>query len=113
MSTGNHDGNGAGAGPEALYRAFADAESRTASAMEQLVSGKGFSELLGQVAENAAALTKINADVWDLVLRNFRMAGRGDIHRLGRQMNRIEDKLETILQELEDRDERRSADEFT
>jgi hypothetical protein len=99
--TAHLGGNGVGAGTDALRRTFADAEGRMASAMEQLVAGKGFSELLGQAAENAVALTKINAEIWDLVLRNMRMAGRADIHRLGRRMNRIEDKLETILQELE------------
>jgi hypothetical protein len=99
--TRHQDTNGFGAGPEAVRRALVDAEGLMASAMEQLVAGKGFAELLGQAAENAVALTKINASVWDLVLRNFRMAGRADIHRLGRRMNTIDDKLETILQELE------------
>jgi hypothetical protein len=106
---GNHDNNGAGAGPEALRRALVDAESRMASAMEHLVAGKAFSQLLGQAAENAVTLTRINADVWDMVLRNFRMAGRGDIHQLGRRMNRIDDKLEAILQQLEELSESRAA----
>jgi hypothetical protein len=36
-----------------------------------------------------------------MVLRNLRMAGRSDIHGLGRRLNAIEDKLEVILQEVE------------
>jgi hypothetical protein len=98
---GGRAGNGAGAGPEVLRRAIADAESRMASATDQLAGGMGFVDLLGQAAQNAAALTRINADAWDLVLRSFRMVGRSDVHRLGRRMTRIDDKLETILEELE------------
>jgi len=109
--TGNRAGNGAGAGPEVLRRAFADAENRMASATDQLAGGKGFVELLGQSAQSAAALARINTDAWDLVLRSFRMVGRSDIHRLGRRMNRIDDKLDTILEELEDLGRRRRADE--
>jgi hypothetical protein len=94
-------GNGAATMSEALRRTLADAEGRMASSMEHMVGGKGFSHILAQAAENAAALTMINAEIWDLVLRNFRMAGRADIHRLGRRMNGLDDKLEMILQELE------------
>ena len=89
-------------GAGALRRAMAEAESRMGAAMEQLVAGKGFADLLGQAAENAVALTTINSQVWDLVLRNLRMAGRGDIHRLGGRLNGIDDKLEAVLQEIED-----------
>jgi hypothetical protein len=101
--------NGAGAATEQLRGALADAENRMASAMERLVAGRGFAQLLGQAAENAVALTAINGQVWDMVLRNFRMAGRADIHSLGRRMNGIDDKLEMLLQEIERLDERRSA----
>ena len=86
---------------EPLRRVFAGAEGRMGEAMEQLVAGKAFAGLLGQAAENAVALSTINAQVWDLVLRNLRMAGRGDIHRLARRLNGIDDKLEVLLQELE------------
>jgi hypothetical protein len=89
-------------GAGSLRRAMADAESRMGAAMEQLVAGKGFADLLGQAAENAVSLTTINAQVWDLVLRNLRMAGRGDVHRLGGRLNGIDDKLEAVLQEIED-----------
>jgi hypothetical protein len=78
-----------------------DAEKAMSSSMEQLVEGKGFTDVLGQAAENAVALTTLNAGVWDLVLRNLRVAGRADVHRLGRRLNRIEDKLEVLLQEVE------------
>jgi hypothetical protein len=57
-------------------------------------------------AENVAALTRIGADCGDLVLRNLRLAGRADVTRLARQLHRTEDKLERLLQEVEElRDE--------
>jgi hypothetical protein len=93
--------NGAWPGPAKVRQAFSDAENRMAEAMEHVVAGKGFAQLLGQAAENAVSLTTLNAEVWDLVLRNFRMAGRSDIHRLARRLNEIDDKLEMLLQEIE------------
>jgi hypothetical protein len=84
-----------------LRRLLEGAESRTAKAMERLVAGEGFSELLVTVAENAAALSKITGDVWDLMLRNLRVASRADVNRLARQLGRSEDKLELLLQAIE------------
>ncbi len=46
-------------------------------------------------------VTKIGFDVLDLTVRNLRLAGRPDLVRLGRQLNRNEDKLERVLQEVE------------
>lgn len=91
----------AGSVTASLRRLLAEAESGIAGELERLVHGRGFASLLGQTAENAVALTTLNAQLWDLVLRNLRLAGRGDIHRLGRRLNHIDDKLEVILQELE------------
>jgi hypothetical protein len=93
--------NGAWPAPENVRRAMADAEGRMAAGMEQLVAGQGFSQLLGLAAENAVALTTVNAELWDQVLRNLRLAGRADVHRLERRMNDIDDKLEALLQEIE------------
>jgi hypothetical protein len=89
----------------ALYE---DAESKAADAFEDLVSKPSFGVLLARSAENVAAVTRISSDLTDLVLRNLRVAGRADVTRLARQINRVEDKLERVLQELEElRDERR------
>jgi hypothetical protein len=38
----------------------------------------------------------------DMVLRNLRVAGRQDINRLTRALGRTEDKLEQVLQEVEE-----------
>ena len=97
---------------EQVRRLYGGAETRTARAMEQLVAGEAFGELLTRVTENVVAVTKLSSDVGDLVLRNLRVAGRSDITRLARQLNRTEDKLELLLQrveELGDAIERRDA----
>ena len=86
---------------EQVQRLYTDAESQTAEAMERLVGSQGFGSLLGQFAENTAAVAKLGNDALDLVLRNLRVAGRRDVVRLGRQLARTEDKLERVLQEIE------------
>ena len=68
---------------------------------EEAVSKPSFGALLARSAENVAALTRIGTDFADLVLRNLRVAGRADITRLARQLHRTEDKLERVLQEVE------------
>jgi hypothetical protein len=87
---------------ESGARAYEEAEAQTAQAMERLVGTRGFGGLLGQLAENAAAITRLGSDGMDLVLRNLRVAGRSDVVRLSRQLARTEDKLERVLQEVEE-----------
>jgi hypothetical protein len=97
---------------EQVARLYEQAESQAAKASERLVGSHGFASLLGQLAENAAALTKLGNDAMDLVIRNLRVAGRRDVIRLARQLARTEDKLERVLQELEEvRDQLRDRDE--
>jgi hypothetical protein len=86
---------------EQVARLYEQAESEAAKASERLVGSGGFASLLGQLAENSAALTKLSGDALDLALRNLRLAGRRDIIRLSRQLARTEDKLERVLQEVE------------
>ena len=85
-----------------VTRTYDEAEAQAAQAMEQLVGTGGFGGLLGQLAENTAALTRIGTDTIDLILRNLRVAGRRDVVRLSRQLARSEDKLERVLQEVEE-----------
>ena len=74
------------------------------------MSKPSFGVLLARSAENVAAIARIGSDAADLVLRNLRLAGRADVTRLARQLHRTEDKLERVLQELEElRDERAPA----
>jgi hypothetical protein len=83
-----------------------EAEERTAKAAEDLVRSGAFGELLARTTQNVIGLTKIGFDVLDLTVRNLRIAGRPDIARLGAQLGRTEDKLERVLQEVEElRDE--------
>jgi hypothetical protein len=86
---------------EEVRRLYEEAETRTAKAMEQLVSRESFGELLARVTENTLALVNIGNDVFDLVVRNLRIAGRRDITALAKQLARTEDKLELVLQEVE------------
>jgi hypothetical protein len=88
--------------PDEQIRAlYEQAESRTASALEELVSKPSFGRLMAMSAENVAAISRIGSDIADLVLRNLRLAGRADVVRLARQLHRTEDKLERLLQEVE------------
>jgi hypothetical protein len=86
---------------EETARLYGQAESEAARATERLVGSGGFVSLLGQFAENTAALSKLSNDALDLVLRNLRLVGRRDVIRLSRQLARTEDKLERVLQEVE------------
>jgi hypothetical protein len=86
---------------EEVRRLYEEAETRSARAMEQLVSRDSFGELLARLTENATALTRIGYDTMDLIVRNLRIAGRRDIVALGRQLARTEDKLEMLWQEVE------------
>ena len=95
---------------EEVKRLYEEAESATARALEVSVSRPSFGELLARVTENAVALTKIGTDVFDLMLRNLRLAGRQDVTRLARQLARTEDKLELVLQEVERLNDRLEAD---
>ncbi len=76
-------------------------ENETASALEAMVAKPSFGRLLALSAENVAAMARIGSDIADLMLRNARIAGRADITRLARQLHRTEDKLERVLQEVE------------
>jgi hypothetical protein len=66
------------------------------------VGRDSFGELLARMTENVVGLTKIANDAFDLMLRNLRLAGRQDVTRLARQLARTEDKLELVLQEVEE-----------
>lgn len=88
--------------PEAEVRAlYEKAEGSAAQALEELVAKPSFGGLLALATENIAALSRIGSDIADLMLRNVRIASRADITRLARQLHRNEDKLERVLQEVE------------
>ncbi len=93
--------------PEQQVRAlYEEAESGMAKALEEMVSKPSFGRLMAMSAENVAALTRMGFDAVDLLWRNLRLAGRADVVRLSRQLHRTEDKLERVLQEVEElRDE--------
>ena len=91
---------------ERVQQAYEQAESQVARAAERLVSRPSFGELLAMATENVVAVTRIGNDALDLALRNLRLAGRRDLIALQRQLARTEDKLERVLQEVEQLEER-------
>jgi hypothetical protein len=96
---------------EQVRRLFESSESAVAKATEQLVQRDAFGELLAKVTENTMAVTRLGFGAMDLVVRNLRIASRTDITRLARQLARTEDKLERVLQEVEQlRDEAKDSD---
>ena len=110
----NSDGAPAPTPDQEVRRLYDEAETRVARAAERVVSRDRFGELLAMVTENAVALTRIGNEAMDMVLRNLRIASRQDINRLTRALGRTEDKLEQVLQEVEElRDELGSSSNGT
>jgi hypothetical protein len=110
----NPDGAPAPTPEQEVRRLYEEAETRVARSAERVVSRDSFGELLAMVTENAVALTRIGNEAMDLVLRNLRVASRQDINRLTRALGRTEDKLEQVLQEVEElRDELGSSSNGT
>ncbi|MEA2380841.1 MAG: hypothetical protein QOH72_812 [Solirubrobacteraceae bacterium] len=97
-----NDGAPAPTPEQEVRRLYEEAESRVAKAAERVVSRDSFGELLAMVTENVVSLTRIGNEAMDMVLRNLRVAGRQDINRLTRALGRTEDKLEQVLQEVEE-----------
>jgi hypothetical protein len=92
-----------------VQRLYNEAETQMAQAMEDLVSRDSFGSLLVRMTENVMGVTQIATGAIDLVVRNMRLAGRTDVTRLARQIARTEDKLELVLQEVEQLTERLEA----
>lgn len=89
-------------GPDQQIRQLYErAERDAAKATERIVGGAGFGQSLALLTENVMALTRVGNDGLDAALRNLRLAGRRDLVHLGKQLNRTEDKLERVLQEVE------------
>src|SRR3954463_8416575 len=102
----NSDGAPVPTPEQEVRRLYEEAETRGGKAAERVVARDSFGELLAMVTENVVALTRIGNEAMDLVLRNLRVASRQDINRLTRALGRTEDKLEQVLQEVEElRDE--------
>lgn len=92
-----------------IRRLYEDSESFNADAMEKIVNGNGFSELLALSTSNILALMRLGNTGMDQFIRSLRLAGRVDMARLGRQQARTEDKLELVLQAVEKLESRMAA----
>lgn len=80
---------------------YEQSEKQASTTMEELVSSQGFSEGLALFTSNAVAISRVVTTGLDQLVRVSRLAGRRDIARLGRQIARTEDKLEQVLQAVE------------
>jgi hypothetical protein len=85
-----------------IHRTYVGGEARAASAVESAVGSNAFGELLAMSASNAMALARLANGGIDRGVRALRVAGRADIADLGRQLARAEDKLERMLQLVEE-----------
>ena len=95
------ENNGTPSPEDQIRSLYEQMENGAAQATEEMVSKPSFGGLLTMATENIAAITRMTGGLADSTLRNLRIAGRADITRLAQQLNRNEDKLERVLQEVE------------
>src|SRR3954454_25084064 len=96
------DGAPAPTPDQEVRRLYEEAESRVAKAAERVVSRDSFGELLAMMTEHVVGLPRIGNEALHPVLRNMGLASRQDITRMTRALGRTEDKLEQVLQEVEE-----------
>jgi hypothetical protein len=72
-------------------------EAQVSTAMDELVTTSAFAELFTTSATNVMAATKLMNGAIDQAVRATRLAARGDVADLARQLARTEDKLERML----------------
>jgi hypothetical protein len=84
------------------YRAYEQVEGQLSAALDQLVATNGFADLLATSATNVMALTRMANGAVDRIVRATRLAARQDVTQLARQLARTEDKLERLLQAVEE-----------
>ena len=77
-----------------VYEKF---ESQLSAAMDELVTTSAFAELFTTSATNVMAATRLVNGAIDQAVRATRLAARGDVADLARQLARTEDKLERML----------------
>jgi hypothetical protein len=85
-----------------VHQLYVAAETRAASALESLVGSNVFGGLLATSASNTMALARLANGGIDRGVRALRVAGRSDVTDLARQLARTEDKLERMLQLVEE-----------
>ncbi len=93
------------------YAVYEQFESRLSTAMDQLVATNGFAELFTTSATTMMALTRSVNGAIDQAVRATRLAARQDVTSLARQLARTEDKLERLLQAVEEIQDRLESTE--
>jgi len=85
-----------------VYTAYEQLEGKLSSALDRLVATNAFADLLATSATNVMAATRLANGTVDRAVRSTRLAARSDVVALSRQLTRTEDKLERLLQLLEE-----------
>lgn len=85
-----------------LYALYEQTEAKAATLAEQAVASTAFGELLATTATNVMAVAGVLNAAVDRGVRVTRIAARADVVGLARQLARTEDKLERLLQEVEE-----------
>ena len=85
-----------------LYGLYEQAEAKAAALAEQAVASTVFAELLATTATNVMAVAGVANAAVDRAVRATRVAARADVVDLARQLARTEDKLERLLQEVQE-----------
>ena len=85
-----------------VYVLYERAEATAADLAERVVGSSVFAELLATTATNTMALAGVLNSAVDRAVRATRFAARTDLVSLGRQLGRTEDKLEHVLQAVEE-----------
>jgi BMFP domain-containing protein YqiC len=88
------------------YAAYEQLEGKLSTAMDQLVATNGFAEIFTTTATTVMALMRTVNNGVDQAVRTTRLAARQDITGLARQLARTEDKLERLLQAVEQLEDR-------
>ncbi|WP_088319699.1 hypothetical protein [Kineosporia sp. R_H_3] len=95
-----------------LLALYEQAEAKAAALAEQAVGSNVFAELLATTATNVMALAGVANSVVDRGVRLTRFAARADVTGLARQLARTEDKLERLLQEVQEISGRLAVPDF-
>lgn len=95
-----------------LLALYEQAEAKAAALAEQAVGSNVFAELLATTATNVMALAGVANAVVDRGVRLTRFAARADVTGLARQLARTEDKLERLLQEVQEISGRLAVPDF-
>jgi hypothetical protein len=92
-----------------LGEASAKAEKAMEEQLAPVVGSEAFAQLLAEAMGTSMGLIKLSNDAWEGLLRAARFPTQGELTRLGRQLVRLDDKLEDLLVAIERIEDRLEA----